>query len=360
MKPVEPCLIDLQRPVTPIEAWRTPVEAMHALRSAGHSALPVVDQGRVVGCIGEGDLLVDGPRAVREVMRAAVLASGAEDLATALVRLKAADSPFIAVVDPADSLIGIVSRSDLFSALHGDLRPISIGGLATPLGVYLTTGHHRGGAGDLGLFLAGVLLMGLNVAALYVIQWVARWLPILGHGTPLGFYVSDLGLVAALLTFLGMLRLSRVSGTHAAEHQVVHAIEKGEPLRFERVSIQPREHPRCGTNLAAVALAAQVALPRLVASPLMATLAVVLLFFTWRRLGWAMQRVFTTREPHHRQLEGAIGAGRDLLARYNARPGHRATQLGQVWNTGAAQILLGAVVVSLAESWAWRLAEWAH
>ena len=49
------------------------------------------------------------------------------------------------VVDGAGQLKGVVTRSDVASALLRGLRPLRIGGMATPFGVYLTTGNHRGG-----------------------------------------------------------------------------------------------------------------------------------------------------------------------------------------------------------------------
>ncbi|MBU6430595.1 MAG: DUF1385 domain-containing protein [Cyanobacteria bacterium REEB65] len=231
---------------------------------------------------------------------------------------------------------GVVSRSDLYAATAGELRPTSVGGLATPLGVYLTNGHVRGGAGDLGLLCTGGALMALNLLAAWLLSLASGAVPALNF---------ELGVPAYLLLFFLLLRLSPLAQIHASEHQVVHAIEKGEPLRVDRVRAQPREHPRCGTNLAAIGLAAQVLLPRLASAAELAGLATIFLFFTWKRLGWALQHHFTTRLATDRQLVEAIAAGTMILERFSARPAYRAPRWRQLWNTGLMQIVTGALVV---------------
>ncbi len=360
-----PCLIDFARPVPVLGPGTDLAKAMHEFRTGGLTALPVVDEGRVIGHLTEHDAVLAlgssvvpaigaiAPPAARIVSAAMrtdpdLCAAPSESIATAWEKMRSEDLPFLAVTDPGGILIGVATRAELLAGLQGDLRPATIGGLATPLGVYLTTLHHRAGAGDLGLFLTGVMLMTLDLAAVHGTNWLAGYFPLLASNNPATSGLSDLGLLAALLGFFALLRLTPLTGTHAAEHQVVHAIEKGEPLTAESVTAQPKEHPRCGTNLAAAALAAQVALPRLVESPALASAAVLALFFTWRKLGWGLQRLFTTKKALPRQVDGAIGAGRELLARHSCRPVYQAPRWRCVWNTGAVQILLGAAVVLLA------------
>jgi CBS domain-containing protein len=62
------------------------------------------------------------------------------------------------VVDASGSYRGMVSRADLVAALGQQVRPPVVGGMATPLGVWLTTGSLSGGAPPLGLFLSGATL----------------------------------------------------------------------------------------------------------------------------------------------------------------------------------------------------------
>ncbi|MBI6545729.1 MAG: DUF1385 domain-containing protein [Cyanobacteria bacterium NC_groundwater_1444_Ag_S-0.65um_54_12] len=340
------CLLDLVRPIQPVDSTDELSTAIHTLRGSGLGALPVVSANRVLGYLGERELsvLIPGQELplTSELMTVEprILAAGYETIETAWERVCEADLPFLAVTDPQGVLIGIVSRTDLLVALQADLRPATIGGLATPLGVYLSTGHYRGGAGDLSLVLTGALLMGLNLLASSLVALAARKFVILD---------SESGLLLAIIIFLTALRFTPLAGIHAAEHQVVHAIEKGKPLHFEQVAQQPREHPRCGTNLAAVVLTSQLALPRLVETPILLGFLLVLLFFTWKRLGWAMQRFFTTRNSTRQQLQSGIRAGQELLKRYNARPNYQAPRWRQVWNLGALQILVGGIVVY----WVW-------
>src|SRR2546423_10530097 len=51
--------------------------------------------------------------------------------------------------------------------------------------------------------------------------------------------------------FLLFVRALPLVQYHAAEHQAVHAMERGEPLDPEIVRRMPRVHPRCGTNIMA-------------------------------------------------------------------------------------------------------------
>src|SRR5262249_31439746 len=146
-------------------------------------------------------------------------------------------------------------------------RPHSVGGMATPWGVYLTDGTLQAGAGNLALAVGGVL-MGLMLAISYMGVGLACWAlqhtlhwPLytlwnadspaemtLGNS---GWYVLQ---ALSLVLFLVFMRALPLAGYHAAEHQAVHAMERGEPLCAEIVRRMPRVHPRCGTNLMAAGL----------------------------------------------------------------------------------------------------------
>jgi hypothetical protein len=145
--------------------------------------------------------------------------------------------------------------------------------------------------------------------------------------------------------FLLVLRLSPLAGFHAAEHQTVNAIEKGEPLALEAIAAMPREHPRCGTNLMALLFGAQLLLPLVAHEPLLTLPALVLGALAWRKVGHLLQRHFTTRPPRRYQLRDGQRAGQQLLAAYAARPGFRVDRWRRVWNMGLVQILAGAFTV---------------
>ena len=141
--------------------------------------------------------------------------------------------------------------------------------------------------------------------------------------------------------FLSLVRLSPLAGYHAAEHQVVHAIERGQPLLTECVREMPREHPRCGTNFVAAALlfslgGALTPLLGALAYPLGGLAALV----WWRTLGGWLQRHFTTRPATDAQLDSGIRAARELLVRH-ARSERNDTPLGRLWRSGMVHILLG-------------------
>jgi len=266
---------------------------------------------------------------------------------------------------------GLLTRSDLMAALFGTVAPSRIGGLATPLGVYLTTGGQRGGAGDLGLVLTGVALTLMYYLARGAVNGLA-WLveryssfPLFtaklaaDHGTGMGFfapsYLWTLLLMAAEMGgFFLLLRLSPISGIHASEHQTVHAIEQGEELIPERVRLLPRVHPRCGTNMMALAFILLIGASAfttfmermaLQGGPGGVMLGILIIFLAasiaWRRLGAGLQRHITTKQATPRQLANGIAAGKQLLARYREHPSGRVPAWRRLFNMGIAQVAIG-------------------
>ena len=242
--------------------------------------------------------------------------------------------------------------------------------MATPLGVYLHDGVSSGGAGFWGLFLTGVMMSGLILLAqagahglareaAVPLAGLTRW----GAHLPLGL---QLWLSAATpwlplpLVFL-LLRLAPLSGTHAAEHQVVHCIERSAPLVPESVRAMPRVHPRCGTNLLAglplflltflaVFCAAQAGgWPLLDAVSLSAMVAGPAALLFWRRVGGWIQQWFATRPATDRQIAGAIFAAEQVLARRRQRMEGgmvlRFAGARRLWAMGLAQILTGYLAV---------------
>jgi hypothetical protein len=267
------------------------------------------------------------------------------------------------VVESDGRYLGLVTRARVVGALTG---PKLVGGMATPLGVYLRAGKVRAGPGDLGLFLTGVvfmLLFSAAGAALKAAAWAIQqfWgLPLLslylnpGLVPNLAYFergglltgLQAAGILALVLLFL---RLSPLSATHGAEHQVAHAIEEGEELSLERVKGLSRVHARCGTNLVAILLIL-LGLGQYLTGlrdeegigwMVVGMVVVVVMLASWRRLGAAMQRYVTTRAPSARRLKAALGVGRELVAKYRAAGPERSSRWRRVWNLGMVQVVMG-------------------
>ncbi|MCA1995878.1 MAG: DUF1385 domain-containing protein [Armatimonadetes bacterium] len=324
----------LSRPV--FEAMRATVwvhpedslmRAANLLRDGHPSVLPVVEGGTLVGVVTDRSLAeaialgrepLDEVRlAMRPHLEVRPYALGAE----ALRLLVETGEPALLVVDDAGNLLGVVAPSDLVADHRPEPNPPLVGGMATPFGVYLTAGSAKAGAPGWALATTGALLFLLYVASALFASWLHD---VAGGPLWLRQTVAAVGPTALFLIGLRALPLSRI---HGAEHKVVHAIERGEPLVPAVVSRMPRVHPRCGTNIAVGAtlflgIATSRAIPdeslRLIVA------AVVTLLF-WRRIGEVFQRFVTTREPNRRQLEAAIRAGSELLEAYRwstiGRPG---------------------------------------
>lgn len=365
---------NLVRLVRVISSEDTIGKAAELLRVSGLPELPVVDAWHVVGKVTESSILnaltAEDPKSVAEqlvgkvVSQHVVCANQYMSIAQVAEVMKDHDLAVIPVIDEYGRYLGVAARSDITSALCLTIRPPAVAGMATPLGVYLTTGHIRAGAGDLGLFLAGVLLMLMRVGAVGIVYgsaWAldrihafAPW-SLLGllHSIPIGApswmdTVRTVMLGAAIPIFMILLRVLPISGYHAAEHQVVHAIENGEPLRSPNVAHMPRVHPRCGTNIVAAAILFLM-VAEIFSTETAMLIAIFVLVFTWRILGAYTQFYITTKSPTTRQLESGIKAGESLLEQYRKHPGYRVTGWRRIWNTGMPQVMLGAAVTMAVE-----------
>ncbi|NIQ77937.1 MAG: DUF1385 domain-containing protein, partial [Anaerolineae bacterium] len=131
--------------------------------------------------------------------------------------------------------------------------------------------------------------------------------------------IRTIMLGAAVPLFLLLLRVLPLSGYHAAEHQVVHAIERGEPLSPETVQALPRVHPRCGTNIVAAALVF-LSLVRVLSSEAATIIVIFVMVFAWRMIGAYFQYYITTKPPSSKQLKSGIQAGASLLDKYRNNP----------------------------------------
>lgn len=262
----------------------------------------------------------------------------------------------IPVIDGDGNLMGVVFRKDLLRYFLGSLRPQSVGGMATPLGVYLTTGLIQAGANSFGLFLTGVVFAVFILSAIYITDGLAYLvqlytpLPLyaIKNSPPIGgfnpidiwYYITgafELGL------FLLFLRLSPLASYHGAEHKVVNAIEAGEPLELEIVRRMPKEHPRCGTNLA-VLLLVTFFIYEISQSILLAFIVSIL---TWRYLGMWVQHYITTKEPSDIHLLNGIKAGKELLKKYREYPHRRPTIAQKIWSMGIIHVIAGYSLIFL-------------
>lgn len=252
-------------------------------------------------------------------------------LENALATFDRYDMNALPVLDGAGHYEGIVSRADVIAAQGQNVRPPMVGGMATPLGVWLSNGTLSGGAPNLGLFLSGLTLAACYAAATLVLTLIL-WLlnPSWGAAALSGRLgilldgsggLNSLAFLAHSLLFLLSFRVIPLSGIHAAEHQTVHALERGLPLEIEYVEKMPRAHPRCGTNLIAILGLVTIGfmhLPSIGPDTIMAVLVVT--FFAWRSLGTLIQEHFTTRRATKKQLESGIKAAKELMAKYQAQP----------------------------------------
>jgi hypothetical protein len=267
------------------------------------------------------------------------------------------------VADADGYCLGVVLAGDLFAPEMPPQPPPRIGGMATPFGVYLTDGNNQAGVGNLALVSSGVamaLMMLLTVGIVEGGLWLGRhygvlpMFPAIGLDSepspnhPIAGFASLSLRGVALIVFLSLLRVTRIAGYHAAEHQTVHALERGERLTPEVVGRMPRPHPRCGTNLMAAGILFSMFLqiftyvPILSDSPyLVAALGAA---FLWRPFGTFLQDWFTTRPASERELASGIAAGADLMTQYLTRPPSRPRLLRRIWSMGLLQTLVGMLL----------------
>lgn len=389
-----PHAIMLMRSVIPLGAGDSLQRAVHLLVTQHVPALPVVDNGLLAGWVTEASVAArlamggESHRADPIETVCSVLPPVLEPLAR-LPEIAQAMQDHACAVLPVVSdgrYQGIITQTDLLAAQTGHLTPPRIGGMATPLGVYLTTGNASGGAGALGLLLTGavmavmlwlvqvILIVGLGwlyqVTRLPLVRDVYRVIleaPVSGTS----YYEVGTFILASTLLMAGFLTLLRVfprmAGFHAAEHQTVNAIEAGEPLTVEHVARMPRVHPRCGTNLwgfmsltyLGVAIFSMLlSLPSAHAHlPLVMSLIVWYIIFVvlnWRRVGGWLQQHLTTRPASPRELASGVQAGEEVLRNHQTTPSLPAGPLQRIWRMGLPQVMIGAIIMG----YLLELAQW--
>ncbi len=337
-------------------------------------SLPVVENGRLRGMVALSDLLpllaeeagegrdsrLDAP--VAGIMQAPIVTASPEMTTDAIGRLCALHRlSEVPVVDDRGYYLGMVSAADLLLPDAPMPRPARIGGMATPFGVYLTDGTVRAGANDFALVTTGVMMTLLYSSSYLIVLGAGMLLNRFAHlpnphlldpdyappaSQPLMGLVSVGLSVVVLALFMLLMRASRLAGFHAAEHQTVHAVERGENLLPTIVQRMPRPHPRCGTNLVAAVMVFSTLSQAFAYIPALdggiAQIAAILAtLFTWRSVGTFLQERFTTRPATDRELRSGIAAGQELLNRFVSSPPSRPTVLQRVWFSGMIQVMSG-------------------
>lgn len=330
-------------------------EAMEYLRTGPYPVVPVTQNGELRGVLTEAVLVAaflssagEERRRVRELAVRDLMDPPADILtlhvraSEAALRMDTAGTEVLPVADYQGQFAGLVSRSDLAQELARPFIPPMIGGMATPIGVYLTAGGTAGGVGTGALVLTGLVMSTAYIVAALValpLAGLISFVPQAGQATVLALVQS----VVQLGLFLGFVRFSPMSGYHAAEHQTVHAVERGEPLLVSIVRQMPRVHPRCGTNLVAGGTLFWTVGAGL--EPWLGEFAYLvsgLLALTyWRRFGSWLQEHMTTRPATDTQLESGIRAAREVLDRYQSLAYTPVSPLGRLWRMGFLQILMG-------------------
>lgn len=352
--------------------------AVSVFQAAGVRALPVTDNGRMIGMVSEQDIVsylaehADAASAiVGDVMnREPVCGNIYMSVRQVADMMASARLEVLPVVDEFGGFRGVVTRDDVLTNMLDIVRMPPVAGLATPIGVRLTTGGVTAGAGSLGLFLSGVAMILIGVIAVLVVQGIALGADrLLGTtltlslrspstGTRNGMFGIDLvnTLVAPLqyLLFLFLLRMSPIASFHAAEHQVVHAIEAGEPLTPEAVARMPRAHPRCGTNLMVGVLLVVALLDRVPTGVAVSVGLLIVLTGWWKSIGYYLQQYFTTKPAGSRYIQNGIAVGEELIAKYKRSQGLApvpVNSLTKLWNMGLPQVAMGAVAALSLVSW---------
>lgn len=343
----------LARPAIALSPVDSLARAAHAFRDTPSWQLPVVEDGRLVGVVTDVSLarvLADGADWTDPVQlisappteTISTHATGAEALRT----LSESGLSSLFVMSPDGYFVGTIGIGDLYSLPEEEPRPALVGGMATPMGVYLTTGSLRAGASGWALSATGFLLFMLFVAASYVGDGLTALFPRFGHTDSGAFWFTQ---VAPLLVFLASFRMMPLAGIHAAEHKVVHAIERGEPLEPAIVRRMPRVHPRCGTNLA-TGMSLFVGVLQIKWIPydelrVFAAALVTLLF--WRPLGNLVQFLITTRPPTEKHIGMGIASAKELLAKYALERGKPPTVARRLLASGFLHAAAGSTAGGL-------------
>lgn len=330
--------------------------------------LPVInDEGVVIGIVSEFDLakvlqkfadfdkeVFDTIR-VKDIMTKDVFVKAEdEDLSELFTNLPLMHFRVIPIVNSGNKYTGrCIIRTELVNYLANKFKPLSVGGLATPIGIYMTDGKHTAGAGVLGLILSGVYLAVIaqlvQLLSLYVMIW---------------FDFSRTVMILLQITlFLIILRFTRLAKFHSAEHQAINAIERGLPLTPEIVKMQDKEHRRCGTNLMVLLIGIQIiflfSYEYLKSLHFLNTLFVVVgllvLINHWKSFGYWIQKYFTTVKAGEKEILNSIEVGKELLKKQKEDPDFTPPSgLMKFWNTGIVYIFVSFIFTLEMLGWLFR------
>lgn len=340
----------LARPTLTLDDIDTLALAASRLRQNGSSILPVLKNGKYIGIINEPQLaraLGAGVNPTDPVANWVVPGETILPYETGAESLRRTEyGGTLVVVDAEGRIGGILSSIDLWPRRRHVLRPPFIGGMATPFGVYLTTGTVSGGVNKWALVGTGVVMSLMMIVAMLASNYACQ------RALGMGVKESVLDIVNGplmILVFLCLMRISPLAGTHGAEHQVVHAIEHEEDLIPRVIRRMPRVHPRCGTNLVAGAgIFTSILFSDWVDSQELRLLtAAIVTVFLWRRVGGILQQFVTTKRPNDSQLNSGIRAGEMLLERYATSPANVPSIPQRIWNSGIFPLMAGAMGTSL-------------
>lgn len=335
--------------VEPADAGNSLTAAATMLIDYGVPGIPVVKDGAYCGIVFEEDLLGAASNnenlPVDQFMRTIPALNNRTPASEALRLLETNQVSTLAVVDDRGSVLGVITVSRLLATTDRDARPKLVGGLATPVGVRLLGGGVTGGVGAVAVLGTGATMFLTYLAGDYVARIIAFISP---PEVQNAFWFSTAMSGVALFCFLIFLRLMPLSGYHAAEHMVVHAIEQGEPLELDTVARMPRVHPRCGTNIA-VALGLFLGIsyiPWFLDPESRAMIGLLAAMFLFRPLGAFVQQNFTTRPPTEKQLLAGIRAGKDLLRNYQTASRITPPVYLRIWQSGLLHAIVGSMLVA--------------
>lgn len=355
-KDKSPKLPNIEQISTPIPAISKYLEAFRlpeAFKEAENDTLPVINkEGEIVGIVSEYDLAQLLPEwsfqeesyklniTVEDIMTTSVWTETAHtNIENLLESVHEMHTRVIPIVDELNLYTGYcITRTTLISYLTKMVKPSSIGGLATPLGVYLTDGIHTAGAyGQLGFITLGITFALIYSAAMYFTALISSYIQI----------PMFLAVILQLGLFIAFLKLTPLVQYHAAEHQTIHAIEKGLPLAVNTIRMQPRPHKRCGTNIVILIMGIQLIIltSSLFKTPPLNFLILVFGFMFmlsyWKKMGMWVQEYLTTSPASEKQILKTIKTGQELLNKHKADTSNKSpTLLLKIINMGFFQIIL--------------------
>ncbi|MCX6345576.1 MAG: DUF1385 domain-containing protein [Armatimonadetes bacterium] len=342
--------------------------AASLIRGIDGSSIIVILQGQILGTVSEKSIAAllsqsDDPEQALDTPVSAIIApeltfvNFGVTIREAASLFAANDADMLPVIDNYGGYHGVLYRADVVAYLSRTMKMPSVGGMATPLGVYLTTGSQSGGANNIGLFLSG-LTLGLCFILSGAMAYGIMRLYGLIMKFPIDFYLNSPAIGVPnvhdlpyyilvglnILLFRTIFQLSPLAGYHAAEHMTVHAIEAGEILTLDTVRKMPRVHPRCGTNLL-TGLFLFTLITKYVKDQYSLLMAGLIVALFWRSIGgWAQQYV-TTKKPTQKQLASGIAAGNELIELYHKQPNYQVMGFARIWKMGLLQNAAGLITI---------------